>query len=145
MSILLSKVLLNYSMKKLYAIIFVCAFALFYISCSDILEEDISNLKINVIVPCDSCEITSSQVIFLWDSVSGANRYKVQLVQPNFANATSVVFDTIVTRCTLNSQLTNGDYEWRIRAENSAYTTSYLIQSFKVAVQQEVDTNSVAL
>ena len=102
------------------------------VSCEDIFEKDISNEKIIILAPCDSCEINSSDIVFLWELVDGAADYKIQIVSPCFEKAKTVIVDTVVNSEKIFLQVPNGDFEWRIKAQNSVFSTDFFLQSFKV-------------
>ncbi len=102
-------------------------------SCDDIIEvPDISANIITVLAPTDSSILAETSVNFSWNMVTDAEQYKLQIATPNFETATQIVLDTTIISSNFTKTLDLGNYEWRIRAENSDYQTSYTTQSFTI-------------
>jgi len=117
-------------MKKIK---YVLCFLIVFLACEEIIEvEDISNKTVNVLAPADTATLTISTINFSWDTVADAEHYKLQIAEPNFEMANQIVLDTTVTVTNFSQTLEFGDYEWRIRAENSGYQTTYSTQSFTI-------------
>jgi len=116
-------------MKKIFLILTFW----FFISCDDIIEvEDISGSTISILAPVDGSLLTDTEVIFSWNTIQDAERYKLQIATPNFETATQIILDTTITTSNFIKTLDIGNYEWRIRAENSDYQTIYTTQSFTI-------------
>lgn len=100
-------------------------------SCAEIISvPDISKDNVNILAPADGLELEDNLVRFTWEAVDFADQYQFQLATPNFENAIQVVVDTIIGEpglpvSNINLRLENQEYEWRIRALNSAYETAY--------------------
>lgn len=125
---------------------------LFYIvlltlsSCEDILfEKNISDKEMVLIAPVNKAQFISSTVSFSWGSVENASKYNLQIAKPNFANPMQIVLDTLVTATTYTKQLTVGEYEWRIKAVNSAYETPYKNRFLTIVSNSDFQNNSVVL
>lgn len=109
-------------------------------SCDDILEvPDISEQSVIILAPMDGSALTANSVNFNWETVDEAKGYRIQIASPNFTNTAQLVLDSIVAVDTLGQvtprlgqNLLNGNYEWRIKAFNSAYETSYTTSAFSV-------------
>ena len=111
----------------------VIALLVLLVSCEDILEvEDISNKTVIVLAPSDTSTLNITDINFSWDSVEDAEHYKLQIASPNFESANQIVLDTTITATSFNQTLELGNYEWRIRAENSGFETNYTTQSFTI-------------
>jgi predicted secreted protein len=93
--------------------------------CDDIFEADISKEEVAVIAPADSVTIKGNELSFMWEMLSGASHYHLQLVEPSFEEARRVVVDTLLNTNSFSVTVDFGQYEWRLRAENSGYATSY--------------------
>ena len=112
----------------------------FCISCEDIFVENISNREITVICPGDNWELElrddstmTAEVVFWWEYLKGADRYVLQLVSPDFSNINRLLFDVVVDSANKYSMaLPAGQYQWRIRARNSSYSTGYVTRSFSL-------------
>jgi len=103
------------------------------LSCDDIIEvEDISDKTVTILAPTNNTTLTITEVNFSWDMLDDAEQYKLQIATPTFEEATQILLDTIITTTNFNKTLDVGNYEWRIRAENSEYQTSYTTQSFTI-------------
>lgn len=102
-------------------------------SCDDITEiEDISNRTVNILAPTNDAVLNITDVTFSWNNVEDAENYRLQIATPSFENAAQIVADTLVTATHFTKTLTIGNYEWRVRGENSGYQTSYSTQSFSI-------------
>lgn len=127
--------------KLLFLFITLCFF-----NCDDIIEVvDISEETVIVLAPLDGVVIEDANVTFTWDAVLEAESYKIQIAKPSFEAAQQIITDSIVTTTFFNRTLLSGNYEWRVRAENSDYATAYTKQKFKVAAPEPVDISSKQL
>jgi len=105
----------------------------FVLSCDDIIGiEDISNKTVTILAPTNESVLTITDINFSWNTIEDAERYKLQIATPNFESATQIVLDTTITSSNFTKTLELGIYEWRVRAENSGYTTIYSTQSFTI-------------
>lgn len=103
------------------------------LSCSDITEvEDISNNHVLILAPTDNSVLIQSDITFSWNAIEDSDNYRIQISTPNFENATQILTDSLVTITNLSNVLPVGDYEWRVRAENSGYQTQFTTQSFSI-------------
>ena len=115
--------------KLLYALGLVCCF----VGCDDIIEvEDISNKTVTILAPTHESVVNTTDVIFSWETLDEAESYTLQIATPNFENAQQILLDSTVSITSFSNQLDFGTYQWRIRAENSVYTTAYSTQTFSV-------------
>ncbi|WP_412560650.1 hypothetical protein [Winogradskyella sp. MIT101101] len=103
------------------------------VSCEEIIEvEDISNDSVTILAPSDATTLAITDINFSWDAVEDAEKYKLQIATPSFEMANQIVMDTTITVISFNQTLELGDYQWRVRAENSDYQTEYSTQSFTI-------------
>ena len=117
-------------MKKVF---FCFLIAVSVYSCDDITEvEDISGKTVNILAPADTSVLTITEVNFSWSTVEDAESYKLQIATPTFDAATQIVLDTTITVSNFTKTLELGNYQWRVRAENSDYQTVYTSQSFTI-------------
>lgn len=107
------------------------ALAIMTISCEDIFEEDITDDSVSVVSPLKDQKIESNVVRFQWNAIKGADKYRVQIYDVN----ESIVLDSLTDKTNLSYSLIQGDYQWRVRGENSAYQSTY---SFPVAFSTSV-------
>ena len=103
------------------------------ISCEEIIEvEDISQEQVEVLAPINNAVVNTPQVRFSWEQLAFSENYRLQVATPNFLQATQIIEDTLISTLQFDKVLEAGDYEWRIKALNSAYQTPYKTQSFSV-------------
>lgn len=130
------------SLKYVFGFLLVFTF----LSCEEILmEDDISKETVVLLAPADNAQFFSTSVTLTWDSVQYATKYRLQIAKPNFANATEIVLDTEITTTSFTQQLNIGDYEWRVKAINSAYETSYVARRLTVVSNDQFENNIVVL
>jgi len=109
-------------MKKLISISFLAYMMVMTVGCDDVFEEDITNDIVTILSPQNGTVVTGNSVQFRWDSVDGADDYRIQVVE-EITQSSSL--DSLVTGNDFTFSLTPGEYSWRIKAENFAYQTSY--------------------
>ena len=104
-----------------------------FLNCEEIIEvQDISEETIIVLAPMDTSVLTATNINFSWGSIQDAEQYKLQIATPSFEEANQVVLDTTIIATGFNQILSSGDYQWRVRAENSDYQTVFTTQSFSI-------------
>jgi hypothetical protein len=91
-----------------------------FISCEDIIEEDITNDLVVITYPQNNQQIESNVVNFQWNELDGASDYRIQVQSGQF-----IVLDSLVSSNNFTYELDPGTYKWRIRGENFAYKTEY--------------------
>lgn len=111
-------------------------------ACEDILETDISDVTVAIISPTENQQLTSNVVNFQWEEVDGAQQYRIQVFRPD----SGIVIDSIVEQTNLEHPISPGNYQWRIRAENSAYQSAYSFnRNFSVIVTTDLTNQTVLL
>jgi len=115
-------------MKKLLKIILI----LFSVACTDIIVEDISTRKIVLIGPSDSLKTSIRNQVFLWEQMAGAERYRLSIAKPDFHKVELIILDTAIERSKYNFTFQAGSYEWKVRAENSAYLGPWSTRSIHI-------------
>ena len=95
---------------------------------------DISEKIVALLAPANTVVFGSTDTInFSWDPVLEADTYSFQIAIPSFENATEIIKNESTTTSTFSvSNLAVNSYEWRVRALNSTYQTSYSTQNFTV-------------
>lgn len=121
--------------KGLIALFLVCLFC----ACEEIFEVvDISNEQVELLAPTNESVVTDSVVNFNWNGVAEAEAYVVQIATPDFANAAQFVLDTLLVIDStfvgnrFSKTLQNNSYQWRVRAQNSDFSTDYSTNGFTV-------------
>ncbi len=95
-------------------------FTFLYSSCNDIIETDISEEVVFLYTPGDSMNLNYNKVIFIWDPVKDATDYILQIAKPEFP---AIFIDTVVWGNKFEIALDSGQYQWRVIAENSGYSS----------------------
>jgi hypothetical protein len=104
-----------------------------FVSCDEIVEvTDISEGTVTILAPSDAITIATGSINFNWETVYEATDYQLQIATPTFANAISIIVDTTMDTNSYSTTLEVGEYEWRIKAINSNYETSYSTNSLTV-------------
>jgi len=118
-----------------------------FVSCDDILEvPEIDKEEITVLAPLNGAIINGNSVRFNWNALEDARSYKLEVAQPNFANASQIVLDSIIVEDTLGtlvtkvqSTLLNGNYEWRVKGRNGGIETPFTTNAFSVDGDENID------
>lgn len=117
-------------------------FVLLSLACEDIIEEDISGDMLQVSYPSNNAIIESNIVNFQWNGMDGADSYRIQVYSGNAMMA----LDSLVTATNFAFPLSGGGYQWRVRAENSAYESLYSFPaSFTVVESSDLTNQQVVL
>lgn len=111
-------------MKNIIA--YICI-ATFLSGCSAVFEKSIADKPIDIYTPADSFKTKLYSQQFYWEKVAGATSYRLQIARPSFNSASiqSIILDTIMTANSITVTLSPGEYEWRLRAQNSGSETVY--------------------
>ena len=106
---------------------------LLVLACEELLlEDDISDDKVEVLAPSNNTTLSATSVVFTWEPLEFADAYHLQVATPNFQAAVQVVEDTLIGQTNFAKTLVPANYQWRVKALNSAYETAYTTQSFTV-------------
>ena len=102
-------------------------------TCEEIIAvEDISELDISILAPTNNATINDASINFSWQPIEFADSYQLQIATPNFEAPLQIVEDTLLTSSSFTKSLLSNDYQWRVRAINSAYQTSYTTQNLSI-------------
>lgn len=100
-------------------------------SCKDFIEPSLEKRKVVLMAPANGSESGKYQVGFWWEPVEDALYYRLQIVSPDFAAASTLVADTLMNGLNkISLTLDPGRYEWRVRAENGSSYTAYTTAAF---------------
>ncbi len=115
-------------------------------ACDDIIfEEDISESFVNILGPTNNANVITGTISFNWESVTDADKYQIQIATPNFLNANQIVLDSTITKTSFSQQLLPNSYEWRVRAKNSAFETSYFTNILTISEVENFKDKEVIL
>lgn len=100
--------------------------ALFALGCSYIIfEEDLSKEIVYIIMPTHGTETEVLDQVFWWETIEGAIKYRLQIVEGRFSEPLYFVADTNIAGDKFEIKLLPGTYEWRIQAWNNYSETVY--------------------
>ncbi|WP_109852433.1 hypothetical protein [Aquimarina sp. AU58] len=130
-------------MKKIVNIGIVFSSLFLLIACDDVLEEDITDDLVTTVAPKDKSNLDGNSVQFRWDELGDADDYRIQVVEEATQRS---VLDSLVKGNNFTYGLNPGEYSWRIRGENFAYTTAYSFPiSFTLSVSDDLTNQTVFL
>ena len=128
-------------MKKTANILLALLLTLYY-SCDDVFEEDIENDLVQIVSPNEGDTIEGNTVEFNWQALDGADDYRVQVINDNQLT----VLDSLVSTTNLSVNINAGNYQWRIKGENFAYSTQYTFPvNFSVVDSEDLTNQNVDL
>ena len=120
-------------MKNIKYIVAIVVIATTCYSCDEIIYvPDISEESVHIIAPTNAVSVSAGNINFNWEIVDEATEYQLQIATPNFAQASQIVEEQLTTTTSFNVELVANEYEWRVRAINSAYETAYTTNSLTV-------------
>lgn len=132
--------------NRIFARSMLVSVLMLFINCSDIIfETDISESYVNILAPTDQSNVASGTVSFHWEAVEYADNYNLQIATPDFENAKQLVADSNVVGTNFQWQLLPENYEWRIRAQNSAFETVYFSKYLTVTESDDFSSSEVSL
>ena len=132
------------TLRSHYFFIFILVITLF--SCEEILmEKDISQETVQLLAPANNAQFFSTGVTFTWESVANATGYKIQIAKPDFINTAQIILDTTITNTSYIQQLPIGEYQWRVKAVNNSYSTTYSQRALYVVSTDDFQNNTVVL
>lgn len=117
----------------------------FIVSCEKIIEENISKKQIDVLSPADSLVTYANAITFWWEQMKGADAYRLQIVKPDLEQIAELVLDTLVSGNKFLMDLSPGHYQWRIRAENSAYESDYYVRTLVIDTTSDLSLLAIFL
>lgn len=129
---------------KFITLIFI-TIALLSGGCEEFFEEDIEKETITIFAPADDIETEIVTQTFWWNKIDGATGYRVQIVTPSFNSIEFFLIDTLVKGDKFETTLYPGDFEWRLRGENSAYQTDWRIARFSIIDSDDLTRQTIKL
>ena len=130
-------------MKKLF---YILPALLLFLSCEEILlEDDISDEVVILTAPVDDAQFFSTSITFTWETIENGTEYRIQIAKPDFDNPLQIIADSVIDTTSFTTQLSVGNYEWRVKGVNSGYETAYSTRSFTVVSNEDFQSNTVVL
>ncbi len=120
-------------MRKINKILAMLVITITCNSCDEIIYvPNITEETVTIIAPTNAVSVSAGNVNFNWEIVDEATEYQLQIATPNFAQASQIVEEQLTTTTSFDVELVANEYEWRVRAINSAYETAYTTHSLTV-------------
>jgi hypothetical protein len=110
-----------------------------------ILEKDISGQTIKLLSPITGTTTEIASQTFWWEKVEGATYYRLQIVSPSFDATEKLILDTLVSKDKFMVTLDPSGYEWRVRAENSAWQTQWMKGQLQINTILDITRKNVNL
>ncbi len=101
-------------------------------------DSILTNQIVNLLSPGDNSTTNNSTVSFLWQLLSAADSYRIQCASPDFSNSTFLVFNESLSTDNYSTSLPDGEYRWRVRAENGQGESAYSEFGFSLDTQAPV-------
>lgn len=79
---------------------------------------DLSNQFVALAAPDNQAFLNTGEVDFLWQRLSDAETYRLQVASPDFSNSTFIILDVNTSEDFYAASLDEGTYRWRVRGEN---------------------------
>lgn len=112
------------------------------VSCEDLFEDDITDDIITTLTPKEGDIVESNVVNFQWESMEGADKYRLQITDNN----QTVIKDTLTDQLKLVLPLNEGVYKWKIRGENFGYQSKYSNNiGFEVDLSDDLSNQQIIL
>lgn len=100
---------------------------------------NISGETVALLAPINDPIIENAEINFTWDAIPNATEYIVQVATPNFISPIQILVNQSVNDASTTHTLEDGDYEWRVKAVNDSFETSYSTDSFSVDLNANLD------
>ncbi len=92
---------------------------------SDDSTANLSSQNLILVGPEENLVTNMTSVNFLWQELEDASAYKIQVASPDFSNSTFFVVNETVSADNYSTTLAEGEYRWRVRAENESSISPY--------------------
>lgn len=119
-------------MKQFSILLLGVFFLSLQISCSEFIEPSIKGKDLILNSPADRAQSNRYSQSFWWEKVEHARAYHLQVVSPSFDSVGYLALDTVIKTNTFNFTFEPGEYQWRVRAENSGSETAYFTRTFTI-------------
>lgn len=114
-------------------------------TCRVVFEPDITLSQVKLLAPPDSAVTDILLQTFWWEYLDGADYYRLQIVTPSFSNISRLILDTLIYGDKCNFSLLPGKYEWRVCAENFAYSSAFFTRKLAVDSTPDISHQTIRL
>jgi uncharacterized protein YegP (UPF0339 family) len=84
-----------------------------------VIQSGITGQNMLTTLPLNAFETKLSNVLFSWQFLFGTNQYRLQIDSLNFSDETNLVLNSTTSSTSTNFNfIKDGNYKWRVRAEN---------------------------
>jgi hypothetical protein len=116
-----------------------------FVSCDEIVEDDLTGKTVVIISPSDSITTSNSQVQFNWEYMDEAEEYRIQIARPDFINVEWLMYDSVTTANSIILSLVPGNYQWRLRPENGSSVGNYITRTIEIDSTMDLTNQEVIL
>jgi predicted phage tail protein len=95
-------------------------------------DSTLTNQVMALVAPIDASKIGTATVTFLWQSLSLATHYRIQVSDEGFNNSTLIDLEDTTSNDFYTTTLSEGTYFWRVRAENNGSESDYTTHSVTI-------------
>ena len=95
-------------------------------------DSTLTNQTVNILSPNDNLLTNDGTISILWQPLVLAGRYRVQVAQPDFSHSSFIIMDDTTNNDFYTLNLTEGNYQMRVRAENAQSNSNYSLISFEI-------------
>jgi hypothetical protein len=88
-------------------------------------DSTLTDQILALVSPMDNAKTSDATITFLWQSLSLATRYHIQISDEGFNNSTLIDVEDTTSNDFYTATLSEGTYFWRVRAENSSSESDY--------------------
>ncbi|HNU34433.1 MAG TPA: hypothetical protein PKN75_12675 [Bacteroidia bacterium] len=132
-------------MDKLVSRLFLFCGIIAIISCKDVFEEDLEGKIVKIISPPDSLRTSQVLQTFWWEEIEESESYRIQIVKGTFNFPLEFVSDSLVYGDKFSKSLLPGDYQWRIRPENTTSFGSFITRTLFIDSTLDLSNQTVLL
>ncbi|MBI4646424.1 MAG: hypothetical protein HY738_07480 [Bacteroidia bacterium] len=134
------------SLQKVVAFLAISTVSSFLLTmCNDIFEKNLEKKTVTLISPYNGMITEQLSILFWWEELDGADSYQLQVVTPSFDSIQRLMLDTNLTTNIFQHTFSPGNFQWRVKAFNSAYETLYSTWSFTIDSSNSLSGQTVIL
>lgn len=101
-------------------------------ACDEIIEPDLNDKRITIIAPTNNLQTTGLSHTFLWEELTNAEGYRLQIASPSFTEVQQLLLNEELTETQFEFTLSPGKYQWRIQGFNNTSNSSYVTYNLTI-------------
>jgi hypothetical protein len=102
-----------------------------------LIEEELDDQEISQKAPGDGAVLKDENVSFWWTRIENITGYQLLVITPEFKKIERIVIDSTLTKERFDCKLSNGVYEWLVRAFNTENELVSDTLKFEVSIPEE--------